>query len=155
MAYENAKQCTKCLDWFTLGCFYKDKTKKDGLRPECKNCVNIRQKEYRKTHEIEIAERKAAAYQTITGHLRRCYANIVYRCTNLNGRNYDRYGGRGICCLFSSADEFIDYVVNVLQIDPSGLTIDRINNDGHYEPGNIRFILNLENQRNKKRKCYV
>ena len=75
------------------------------------------------------------------------------RCSNPKRKAYERYGGRGIKCLFNSPDEFINYVINELQIDPRGLQIDRINNNGHYEPGNIRFVtskINNNNRRNSK-----
>ena len=73
--------------------------------------------------------------------------------------SYKRYGGRGI----SVCDEWInDYVkfrtwcINngyKEEIRKSGrnkLTIDRINVDGNYEPGNCRFLTNKENCLNKR-----
>ena len=74
---------------------------------------------------------------------------MKYRCTDPKAHNYNRYGGRGIRICFRDATTFANYVMNELQVDPRGLTIDRINNDGNYEPGNIRFITSIENQRNK------
>jgi hypothetical protein len=73
------------------------------------------------------------------------YSNIRKRCNNPATHNYNRYGGRGIKCLFKTREEFIDYVIKELQIDPRNLTIDRIDNDKHYEPGNIQFITLREN----------
>lgn len=87
--------------------------------------------------------------KTIKGHLIYCFHNIIARCNNSKHKSYKNYGGRGIKCLFKSFDEFIDYVVNELQVDPRGLTIDRIDNDGYYERGNIRFITQAENNRNR------
>jgi len=71
------------------------------------------------------------------------------RCTNKNAHNYNRYGGRGIKQKFDSSEKFIEYVLNILQIDPRGLQIDRIDNDRHYEPGNIRFVTAKENCNNR------
>lgn len=87
---------------------------------------------------------------TINGHLRIVYDNMVRRCNNPACRNYKNYGGRGIRICFKSANEFIRYVADELQIDPRGLSIDRMDNDGNYERGNIQFITNLDNQRNKR-----
>lgn len=81
---------------------------------------------------------------TIDGYLRRLYSRMKQRCENPNDAGYKYYGGRGIEVQFT-ADEFVDYVVNVLQQDPRGLTIDRIDSDGHYEPGNIWFCTMIQN----------
>jgi hypothetical protein len=76
------------------------------------------------------------------------------RCENPEAHNYNCYGGRGIECRFNSRVEFIDYVLKeIFNIGLGGLQIDRINNDGNYEPGNIRFVTrkeNLANRRNSK-----
>ena len=87
---------------------------------------------------------------TIEGHLGYVYHDIVKRCTKSGDKDYCRYGGRGIQCLFSSRQEFIDYVINDLQIDPRGLDCDRIDNDGDYERGNIRFVTHQENCKNRE-----
>jgi len=88
--------------------------------------------------------------QTISGCLRDRYKTMKSRCENPKAINYERYGGRGIKCMFYSADEFVDYVVNTLKVDPRGLQIDRINNDGNYEAGNIRFVTAKVNANNRR-----
>lgn len=65
--------------------------------------------------------------------------------------NYNRYGGRGIRCKFNSFEEFFCYIVNTLEIDPRGLQIDRVNNNGHYEIDNIRFVTAKENCNNREK----
>lgn len=90
-------------------------------------------------------------YATVRGHLNSVFKAAKRRCNNRDDRSYKNYGGRGIKVYFKTFNDFINYVVNVLQVDPRGLTIDRIDNDGDYEPGNIRFVTNLKNQQNKKR----
>ncbi len=66
--------------------------------------------------------------------------HVTSRCNNPNDVSYKYYGGRGIQCLFESCSEFTNYVINELQVDPRGLQIHRINNNGNYEPGNIKFL---------------
>lgn len=61
------------------------------------------------------------------------------RCTNKKRKEYPRYGGRGIKFLLTHGDVEIlwhrDNASNMVRP-----TIDRIDNDGHYELGNCRFI---------------
>ena len=92
---------------------------------------------------------QGTAFNSIKNYLRRIFAGMVSRCTYPKHPSFKYYGGRGIQCLFLSAEEFIDYVINVLQVDPRGLTIDRIDNNSNYERGNIRFVTRSKNQQNK------
>jgi hypothetical protein len=89
--------------------------------------------------------------KTIKGFLISVWNHMTSRCNNPNDISYKNYGGRRIRCLFESCGEFTDYIVNKLKVDPRGLQIDRINNNGNYEPGNIRFVTHAENQKNKGR----
>lgn len=88
-------------------------------------------------------------YSTVRGHLNSIFSSMKQRCKDSGHTNYKWYGGRGIKVCFRSFNEFADYVINELQIDPRELTIDRINNNGNYERGNIRFITQAENNKNK------
>src|ERR1019366_2810919 len=63
------------------------------------------------------------------------YMNAKYRCTNPKAQGYAGYGGRGIEFLFSSFEQFY----SELGPQPKGKTLDRIENGGNYEPGNVRW----------------
>lgn len=77
------------------------------------------------------------------------WASMKNRCDNPHARHYDRYGGRGIsyCKEWSHFEPFYDWAMSNGYAD--GLTIDRINNDGNYEPTNCRWITIQEQQSNK------
>jgi hypothetical protein len=82
--------------------------------------------------------------------LHRVWNNMIVRCEWPRAKNWHRYGGRGIsvCSEWrNSAKAFIDWAL--AHGYQRGLQIDRIDNDGHYEPTNCRFVTNKENQRNK------
>jgi len=142
------KSCSKCKQEFpaTAEYFYKDCREKSGLCSRCKDCA----KQYQQSDRGKESHKRgnAKAYGTIWGYLGHVYKNMKYRCNDPKCSSYKYYGGRGIKCLFT-LDEFRGYVINVLQVDPRGLTIDRIDNSGHYEPGNIRFVTQEVNNQNR------
>ncbi len=76
---------------------------------------------------------------------------IKERCFNSNHRCYKNYGARGItiCDRWLNFENFYE---DMGDIPFNGAEIDRINNDGNYEPNNCRWVTRLENQRNKRKK---
>lgn len=74
---------------------------------------------------------------------------ILARCNSIYSDSYPRYDGRGIKCLLGKT---IDEVVKSIESIPGyfpGAQLDRINNDGNYEIGNLRWVTHSENQMNK------
>jgi len=151
-----SETCTKCKIKLpaTAQFFHRDKSTKSGLRSQCKRCCVKYQKEYQCTIRGKVVHNQAARkYQTtINGHLRQIYKDIKRRCNNLHCKDYKNYGGRGVQNKFKSPDEFVNYIINELKVDPRGLQIDRIDNDGDYKRGNIRFVTCSENLKNKRGK---
>lgn len=83
--------------------------------------------------------------------LYRVWDGIIQRCCNPNAKNYHNYGGRGISVCNEWRNDFSvfeEYCVSNGWRD--GLQIDRVDNDGNYCPGNIRFVTQTENLRNKR-----
>lgn len=81
------------------------------------------------------------------------WLNIKRRCLDERNHNYQRYGGRGIKVYERWVNNFAafrDYIETTLGPRPLGHTLDRILNDGHYEPGNLRWASKKEQSRNMR-----
>ena len=77
------------------------------------------------------------------------WGGMKQRCLNPRAHNYQNYGGRGI----TICDRWINSVANFaadMGPRPPGTSIDRIDNDGNYEPGNCRWATAAEQNRNKR-----
>lgn len=88
-------------------------------------------------------------------YLRVTWRSIRYRIFNKNSKSYSRYGGRGIKLHkeWEDFEVFKDYVAKYLGERPDGYSIDRIDNDGNYEPGNIRWASpDVQKQNNSQTK---
>jgi hypothetical protein len=75
---------------------------------------------------------------------------MIQRCYDRNTRSYKRYGGRGITVCERWRHSFANFLADVGE-RPAGATIDRINNDGSYEPGNVKWSTPKEQANNRSR----
>ena len=84
-------------------------------------------------------------------NLYRVWANIKQRCNNPNSHNYKDYGGRGITICSEWTNSYIAFRNWALNNGyQEGLQINRINNNGNYEPNNCNFVTGKENTRNRR-----
>jgi hypothetical protein len=79
----------------------------------------------------------------------RIWGAMKTRCNNKNFHQYKDYGGRGVKVCDEWINDFMAFYSCVGDI-PKGLTIDRIDNNGDYEPGNVRLATYKEQGKNKR-----
>lgn len=88
------------------------------------------------------------------GYLEALWANIKQRCFNINSKDYQSYGGRGIT-IFSewkdNSKKFIEDILKEIGHRPTEKhSFDRKDNNKNYEPGNLRWASFEEQARNKR-----
>lgn len=76
------------------------------------------------------------------------------RCLDPKDKDYPRWGGRGIKVCKAWADSFVEFYKDMGE-RPKGHTIDRINNEGDYEPGNCRWAVQKTQSNNTRANYYV
>lgn len=77
------------------------------------------------------------------------------RCQNPNVACYKIYGARGISVCDRWMDSFENFIADVGQRPSPRHSIERINNDGNYEPGNVRWATKKEQQNNRRNNVLV
>lgn len=85
----------------------------------------------------------------------RAWENMRQRCHRKESVEYHRYGGRGITVCDRWLLSFEDFFLDVGKRPSELHTLDRINNNGHYEPGNVRWATRKEQSANVCRNVNV
>ena len=81
---------------------------------------------------------------------------MIHRCTNKKNTRYEKYGGKGVSVCrewmkdFTTYDYYIRSLPNAMK---SKYTLDRIDNDGNYELGNLRWATAQTQQANHSLHC--
>lgn len=102
---------------------------------------------------IEAAVQRRKTYELRNTSAYRIWNGIKYRCFNKNCLQYPYYGGRGITMFFAWIDDFqvfYDYVSKLPHFGEQGYSLDRIDNNGNYEPNNIRWATRTTQSRNRR-----
>lgn len=121
---------------------------RNGLSTGCQSCKwkNRIPEKRRNPEHFDESGNKTKAYAS--------WQAIRARCYNKNHSSYKNYGGRGIRMCdewYNDFHLFFEYVTSLSDYEKEDYTIDRINNDGNYEPGNVRWA-SKKIQANNKRK---
>lgn len=101
-----------------------------------------------------VRNRRHGGARRVTGRLPeyKVWEGMKRRCFNENEQNYERYGGRGItiCERWLGTDGFGNFYADMGPRPSPYHSIDRINNDGNYEPGNCRWATDAQQRANKR-----
>lgn len=81
--------------------------------------------------------------------LYRVWLGMKDRCYNVKKDRYPRYGGRGIIVCDRWKESLENFIEDMYPTYTEGMQIDRINNDGNYEPTNCRWVTPKQNSMNK------
>lgn len=81
------------------------------------------------------------------------WSRMKQRCINPKAPNYSNYGGRGIIVCqrwISSFEMFYEDVSKLAHFGEKGYSLNRIDNDGNYEPGNVEWSTQTEQANNRR-----
>ena len=127
---------------------------------DCGNCVEIRGGDLQSGRTRSCGCLRAdSAKETHSIHgkahskIHFVWLSMKNRCFNNKAQGFRNYGGRGIrvCDEWKNDfQSFYDYVSQLPHFGEDGYSIDRINNDGNYEPGNVRWATQKEQVNNRR-----
>jgi hypothetical protein len=100
--------------------------------------------------ELAVARSTTHGF-SYTSEYRSLY-NVRVRCNNPNDKYYHNYGGRGIKCLINTVEELIETIGYRPSPEHS---IDRIDTNGNYEIGNIRWSTKIIQEQNRRNTQFI
>ena len=85
----------------------------------------------------------------------KAWRHIKERCLNPNSKHYSDYGGRGISVCEQWVNDFERFFADMGKAPSSRHSIDRIDVNGNYEPGNCRWATRTQQNRNRRITIYI
>jgi hypothetical protein len=160
------KKCSRCQEPKASTEFYRSARAGDGLQSMCKTCHYARIKRWRKDnperqraiqrgcyrrHHLKERARGKARHEAMPEYV--CWKQMNARCHSPKHRQYPAWGGRGIrvCDEWRGPGGFKRFRAYIGPRPSCAHSIDRIDNNLGYAPGNVRWATPLEQARNTRR----
>lgn len=123
-----------------------------AIRHDCLHCGKPMVGDWQKKRYCSVSCRQAVSNAKLRMmehyHEHEIWRTMRYRCGNPLGRDYYRYGGRGIK-VCERWQRFENFYAD-MGPRPDGYTIERMDNDGNYEPSNCMWAPQTDQNRNKR-----
>lgn len=139
----HTKQCRSC----------SSREKMENTLPELRRAQALRASAVARANAPDRMSPYRVRYGEEYKRLQRIASSASARCTNPENSSYKNYGARGVQFRFGSPSAMAQWVLdNLGPRTRSGHSIDRIDNNGHYEAGNLRWATWAEQSRNRRRR---
>lgn len=116
-------------------------------RASMRRWLRVLEREERRTEDARLA-----ALRKSHRHEYYAWQSMLQRCLRATHPKFHLYGGRGISVCDRWKCSFLNFIRDVGPKPHNGLSIDRIDNDGDYEPGNVRWADAMTQARNKRQR---
>lgn len=106
-------------------------------------------------YQREVTSKVRSKHKQVGHPLYICWTGIKDRCSNPNTMCFKHYGGRGIKVCDRWLSDFWNFWDDMASGWRPGLSIDRIDVNGNYEPSNCRWATQKEQTRNKRNSVLI